>query len=293
MTESSLRLAPPPDTLTVFLISSFTATPINSALTFWGNQLGLPAELSFASYGQVFQELQRHGRGGRPTADAVAVLLRMEDFIPTGRTDRAMSVAHDLTTTLAAAAQRSPGTTFLLAVCPPSSAARNDWQRLQSVDEATQALRHGVYAIANVAYVEPDDVIGRYRVSQIEDPYADSLGNIPYTPQYFAALGTALMRRLHRALTAEPKVLVVDGDNTLWDGILGGMGRLVSGSDSLARSYRTFCLSNDELGGFSAYAARMTSPTWRKLSPQFQVCVSSLMILYTSAPTGRRSRQIS
>lgn len=224
MTESSLRLVPPPDTLAIFLISSFTATPVSSVLKFWATQLDLPAELSFAPYGQVFQELQRHGRGARPAAEAVAVLLRMDDFIPTGRHDGAASVADDLTATLAAAAQRSPGTTFLLAVCPPSSAVRNDPRRLQSVDEATQALRHQVSTVANVAYVESDDVIRRYRVSQAEDTYADKLGKIPYTPEYFAALGTALMRRLHRALTAEPKVLVVDGDNTLWDGILGEDG---------------------------------------------------------------------
>lgn len=210
--------------LAISVVSSFTATPIRSALEFWADHLGIAARLSFAPYGQVFQELQKHGHGARPAPESVAVLLRMEDFVLAGGRSRAASVAEELAATISAAGQRSPATTFLLAVCPPSPAVGNDRSRLRLVEDATQVLCQQACTTANVLFVEPSDVLLRYQVSRYEDSYADFLGNIPYTPQYFVALGTTLMRRIYRMLAPEPKVLVVDGDNTLWDGVLGEDG---------------------------------------------------------------------
>jgi FkbH-like protein len=188
------------DRLTIRVLSSFTAMPVGPAITFWADRLGLPVELSFAPYGQAFQELQRHGRADMPGPDAVAVLVRMEDLVPPGRHDEAA------------------------AVCPPSPAAEEDDRRREAVARAAHELRRRVDNVANACDVDPEDVCRRYAVSRVADPYADKLGNIPYTAEFFAALGTAVMRRLHRAMTAEPKVLVVDCDNTLWDGVLGEDG---------------------------------------------------------------------
>ncbi len=246
------RVAPMTETrpgpLAILVVSSFTATPATSALTFWANQLDLPVELSFAPYGQVFQALHRHGRNAPSGPDAVAVLLRMEDFIPAGHQDGAGPIGNELATTLAAAAQRSPGTTFLVAVCPSSPGVGGDPRRLQAVDEATHVLRRQVGTVDNVSYLEPDDVVQRYSVSRPDDTYADRHGNIPYTPEYFAALGTALMRRLYRAMTAGPKVLVIDCDNTLWDGILGEDGPTGVGVGLARQELQEFLLEQRRAG---------------------------------------------
>lgn len=200
--------------------SSFTATPVGHALTFWANLLELPVDLSFAPYGQVFQDLQRHC----PDLDAVAVLLRMEDFVQPGHLAEAGWVGTELAAAVVGAASRAPDTSYVVAVCPPSPAALADGRRRQAIDEAARELRQRVIGVGNVGHIDPNDVLQRYSVPRAEDPYADKLGNVPYTPEYFAALGTALMRHLHRKLTPEPKALVVDGDNTLWDGVLGEDG---------------------------------------------------------------------
>ncbi|MEJ3741709.1 HAD-IIIC family phosphatase [Actinomycetes bacterium KLBMP 9797] len=212
------------DRLAIRVLSSFTATPVGPAITFWADRLGLPVELSFAPYSQVFQELQRHGRTDRPGPDAVAVLVRMEDFVPPGRHDEASAVGAELADAVAGAARRTPGTSFFIAVCPPSPAAEEDDRRREAVAQAAHELRRRVDDVANAGNVDPQDVCRQYAVSRAADHYADKLGNIPYTVEFFAALGTTVMRRLHRAMTAEPKVLVVDCDNTLWDGVLGEDG---------------------------------------------------------------------
>lgn len=224
-TMTDTRALSPRNPLPIFFVSSFTATPVKAAVGFWTRHLGIPAELSFGAYGQVFQELSGRGRGGAPpTAEVVVVLLRMEDFLPKGRHKGAVAVAEALAAALDDAAHRSPAAMFLVAVCPASLALRADPNRLASVDEATRELRDALHAHSQVRWTDPDDVLERYRVGRALDSYADELGHIPYTPDYFAALGTTLVRRLHGLLTVEPKVVVIDGDNTLWDGILGEDG---------------------------------------------------------------------
>ena len=57
-----------------------------------------------------------------------------------------------------------------------------------------------------------------YPVSGYDDPHADELGHVPYTPEFFAALGTMIARKLH-ARTNRYKVIALDCDETLWDGV--------------------------------------------------------------------------
>lgn len=202
------------------VVSSFTATPVGPVLTFWAKLLELPMELTFAPYGQVLQELQRPSAA----ADGVIVLLRMEDFVPRSRAGEPAPVGTELAVAVAGAARRTPGTSYVVAVCPRSPAADEDDRWRRALDREELELRRQLAGVDNVGHLDPAEVLERYAVPRADDSYADRLGGIPYTPEYFAALGTALMRRGYRRLTPEPKVLVVDGDNTLWDGVLAEDG---------------------------------------------------------------------
>jgi FkbH-like protein len=69
-----------------------------------------------------------------------------------------------------------------------------------------------------VQYCEPDP---RYPVADPFDPHAEQLGDVPYTPLFFAALGTVVARRLHARRMKPFKAIALDCDNTLWRGICG------------------------------------------------------------------------
>ncbi|MCU0286863.1 MAG: FkbM family methyltransferase, partial [Acidobacteria bacterium] len=61
--------------------ASFTAEPIYDALCFWRDKLGLTAEILFAPYNQVFQELLNPGSLLSRNASGInIVLIRLEDF---------------------------------------------------------------------------------------------------------------------------------------------------------------------------------------------------------------------
>ncbi len=56
------------------------------------------------------------------------------------------------------------------------------------------------------------------------DPQAARLANLPYRDSALLALGTAIFRRAYARLGPEPKLLAVDCDGTLWQGLCSELG---------------------------------------------------------------------
>jgi FkbH-like protein len=87
----------------------------------------------------------------------------------------------------------------------------------QVLEEETASL-NGVY------WLNLSGLAAEYRVSGIFDSYADELAHVPFTPEFFAAMGTLIARRLFTLRTQPYKVIALDCDNTLWRGICGEDG---------------------------------------------------------------------
>ncbi|RKR92256.1 HAD superfamily phosphatase (TIGR01681 family)/FkbH-like protein [Micromonospora pisi] len=196
--------------LTVRVAASFTAEPLAEVLRFWAGELALPMAIEFAPYGQVFQQLLDPGsplRTGRDGVNVVAVR-------PTDIADPDGFVA-----ALRTADQRAAAP-LVLALCPdPPTAGR-------STTDTERVVRDGLTGGTRLRLrlIGPAELADRYPVAEPHDAYADRLGRVPYTPEFFAALGTALARTVHALVTTRPKVIVVDADNTLWNGIVGEDG---------------------------------------------------------------------
>ncbi|GIH95230.1 HAD-IIIC family phosphatase [Planobispora siamensis] len=206
--------------------ATFTAEPLAGVLRFWLAELGIGGDVDFAPYGQVFPSLLDPG-GVLGRADAVAVLVRAQDLtagsgsgsrsdgVDDGGLDRVDAVAADLAAAVRTSAKAS-GTPHLLMICPPSPEAGSDAHaRLAAVLQEACVGDPGVQVLTSA---EP------YEVEEVHDAFADRIGNVPYTEPYFAALATALARRLHAMIAARPKVIVADCDGTLWDGVVGEDG---------------------------------------------------------------------
>jgi FkbH-like protein len=77
---------------------------------------------------------------------------------------------------------------------------------------------------AETEWVDLGDILAAYGLSHAEDPVADLGANIPLTDAGMAALGTAMARWIDRKVRPPVKLIGVDGDNTLWTGVLGEDG---------------------------------------------------------------------
>ena len=171
-------------------------------------ELGLAAEIRFAAYHQVFQELLDPAGLLAGNADGIdVVLVRFGDW-PAGG-------AAELVDAVRAAAGRMT-VPLVIVLCPgvlcPGGVEFDD------------QVRRGVDGLPSVYVLTAAEIAELYPVSQVHDPEGNRLGRVPYTPLYFVALATALARKIHAILAPQFKAIALDGDDTLWSGICGEDG---------------------------------------------------------------------
>ncbi|MDQ3917565.1 MAG: HAD-IIIC family phosphatase, partial [Acidobacteriota bacterium] len=224
----------------ITVTSSFTAEPVEKTLAFWTRQLEMPHRVEFAPYNQVFQQLlDPNSLLSRNRAGVNVVLVRFEDWQRFGESggegepadparlsaEQVERDVRDLTEALRGAGERAAAP-LLVCVCPPSPAAlaprgRADFfRRMEELLQAGLEEANGVYLVTSAELAEI------YPVADYYDAHADRLGHVPYVPAFFTALGTMIARKAH-ALKGNPyKVIVLDCDDTLWDGVVGEDGAL-------------------------------------------------------------------
>ncbi|HEX3868714.1 MAG TPA: HAD-IIIC family phosphatase, partial [Gemmatimonadaceae bacterium] len=67
-------------------------------------------------------------------------------------------------------------------------------------------------------------ILERYPVRELHDPHSRQAGHVPFTTEGYAAIGTALFRAVFRINAPLVKVIALDCDNTLWQGVCGEDG---------------------------------------------------------------------
>jgi FkbH-like protein len=110
---------------------------------------------------------------------------------------------------VAAVQRRAP---LIVAICPSDEAALE------------ARLASELAAISGVQVITPEGIAGFYPVTDTFDPHAHELGHVPYTGDFFIALGTTIARTIAAQRRAPHKVIVLDCDGTLWKGVCGEDG---------------------------------------------------------------------
>lgn len=73
----------------------------------------------------------------------------------------------------------------------------------------------------NIMFEDITNSERKYLLGSKYDDYSYKIADMPYTEEYFAFLGTILARKINSIISSASKVIIVDCDNTLWDGICG------------------------------------------------------------------------
>jgi FkbH-like protein len=127
--------------------------------------------------------------------------------------------------------------------------------RVRFVARSEESLRSALRDTGAVHLVSAAEVQQLYPVSSYDDPHADELGHVPYTPEFFAALGTLIVRKLH-ARTNRYKVIALDCDETLWDGVCGEDGPLGVRLGAEHQALQAFMLQQRESGMLLALCSK-------------------------------------
>jgi natural product biosynthesis luciferase-like monooxygenase protein/amino acid adenylation domain-containing protein/HAD superfamily phosphatase (TIGR01681 family) len=237
----------------IAVVATFTAEPVEEPLSFWMDQLDMPSEIVFAPYSQVFQQLLD------PTSLLATnnfginvILVRFEDWLRSDTTTQADEMAiersvRDLIMVLHASVERC-AIPHIVCVCPASPNVLADdrrltcFQRMEDLLTAELQAANGLYVITSGALAYTYPVAASY------DPHADELGHVPYTPLFFAALGTIIARTIDALRRSPYKVIALDCDQTLWKGLCGEDRALGVELDAPRRTLQEFLIAQHDAG---------------------------------------------
>ncbi|HEX6292065.1 MAG TPA: amino acid adenylation domain-containing protein [Herpetosiphonaceae bacterium] len=220
--------------------------------------LDLPAQIAFAPYNQVFQQLLDPGSALASNHHGVNLLLiRWEDW---RQFEKGSALADertvDLYTTieqnarqfvhiLKAVAERTSAR-FLVCVCPPTPTTDARYAAL--CDELEAYALAELADAGNVWLLSGAEIQARYPVVNYYDRHSDELGHIPFTPVFFTALGTTIARKIYAFQHPPYKVVVLDCDHTLWKGVCGEDGALGITLDEARLALQRFVVALHDAG---------------------------------------------
>ena len=177
--------------------ASFTVDPVHDVIGFWSGFLRCPIDIRAAPYSQLLQHLLSGDPG-----DATTAYLRWADWLRHwdggDRSAFLTGVLDDLATAVRSFRDRTQAP-LLLVVCPAAPGDRELDALFGRLDDLLVRRIGGIFGV-EVAFAA--EWAPRAQVRDWFDPGADELGHVPYTPEFYAALGTFVVQRLDRVWAA-------------------------------------------------------------------------------------------
>ena len=210
------------------ITSTFTSNPIEDAFVFWSKKFGFKTVVHFSQYDQVFQELlDQNSSLNHPHNDARMVFVKFDDWTRNlSNKEESFIHSHIVTnihslceyTARSASYVKSP---LFLTITRNS---RNSFIKPDKQSEYEQLIRDNLSEHSNIFITTSGEIDEKYPVGDYYDEQRDQLGHIPYKREYFTALATSVFRKVLASKRKPYKVIVLDCDNTLWDGVCGEVG---------------------------------------------------------------------
>ncbi|HTL59970.1 MAG TPA: amino acid adenylation domain-containing protein [Candidatus Limnocylindrales bacterium] len=270
-----------PERQTIAVSATFTAEPLAEPLSYWMKELQMPGGIEFAPYNQVFQQLlDPASLLGTNSRGLNVILLRLEDWATTPSATSNSSpedpaLERNLTefaSGLKAATTRT-STPWLVCVCPPARAVLADPARAAYFTRIETSLLQTLEPMPGVYLLTQRDLAKWYSVPDYDDPGANQLGHVPYTPLFFTALATGIARKFHALGQSPYKVIALDCDHTLWSGVCGEDGPQGVRLDEVRRQLQEFmraqhaagmllclCSKNNERDVLEVFERRLDMP---------------------------------
>jgi FkbH-like protein len=252
----------------VVVTSTFTAQPIAEVFQFWAKELGARLDLCFAPNGQVFQQLlDVEGLPTKNRAGTHIVLIRLSDWleaiqVTSERRSHMKILEEDYIAPLVRAIQASVSKSSLTHIicCAPSNADSQKASSESLYSDCERLIADKLTGLPGVEVITTKDILRLYPVDNYYDQDTDLLGQIPFTPTFFAALGTALVRKLYRLNGPRRKVIAVDCDDTLWNGLCGEGGPAGVSIDVGRRWLQNFLVKQREAGMVLCLCSKNDAP---------------------------------
>jgi amino acid adenylation domain-containing protein/FkbH-like protein len=245
----------------IAIAATFTAEPIEEPLRYWMNELEVAADIEFAPFNQVFQQLlDPAGALAKNARGANVVMARLGDFA--GESDeKADSGAQEFISAVKAASGRM-NVPLVVVLCPDKPQQSGALQAIGGTVAAELDKLGGVYVVT------AGELLETYPVEDFYDARGDELGCVPYTPVFFTALATMIARKIHALQRRPHKVIVLDCDQTLWGGVCGEDGPRGICLDSPRKALQDFMRAQQAAGRLLAVCSKNSEEDVREVFTQ-------------------------
>ncbi len=214
----------------VNICASFVAEPLQEFLEYWNKEFNLNINVKFAPYNQIFQQLLNPESLLNSNRGLNILFIRMEDWLrdKTKMSHKEQVAFLDSTylelTGALIKVNRNTFAPFLIGIVPVYSTNTYSDEVVDQIKRLSQKLEIVIAGLSRMSLFELDKIATLYGVADLYDSKSDEIGHIPFTQEYYAAIGTYLSRKINAFKGHGYKVIALDCDNTLWKGICGEIG---------------------------------------------------------------------
>lgn len=212
------------DNINLAISATFTAEPIENYIKWWGKQVNMNLEVKFTPYNQVFQQLLDKSSLISTNNGINILLVRFEDFIRDENTSaelKCKKIEESFNELIQILYSKKKCVPYFIGVFPLCKELMLDSRVERCIEEINKKWANVTNEIENIYLIDFNELKELYEIEQIYDYLKDKSGHVPFTDEFYAAMGTIIARKI-RALKSKPyKVIVLDCDNTLWNGICG------------------------------------------------------------------------
>lgn len=216
--------------LTVQLCASFVIEPVNEYLDFWSHEMELHLNILPILYNQVFQQLLDPSSSFNKNKQINYLFIRPEDWLrerahlPAKEQQSIIEQTFGELKTAIKVSRSFSNAVFFVGVVSLSPTHGFDPAIVTDINERIKNLKSFLESMPAVYSIDLYQIALLYSVTEIFDGISDRTGHMPFTPEYYAALGTYLSRMSYAWKNPPRKIIALDCDNTLWKGICGEVG---------------------------------------------------------------------
>ncbi|WP_158548414.1 HAD-IIIC family phosphatase [Parvularcula marina] len=187
----------------IALAASYTLGPVLDHLSHLAGELGWPVDIRAVPYGRFAAQLSDAEGSFWAPASRRFILLRPQD------------IEDDEALTVSAVWQAEDGIPLCILIGHDDPAAEN---------ATASRLKEKFHSEAHIDIVPARHVFDGFGIGDPGDELTNRTGHLPYTESGMAALALYMARIIDGALRPPVKLIAVDGDNTIWGGVLGEDG---------------------------------------------------------------------
>ncbi|MFZ5988789.1 MAG: HAD-IIIC family phosphatase [Bacillota bacterium] len=218
------------DNLSLVISATFTSEPIHDHIKWWGNQFDTDIDIQFTSYNQIFMELLEPSSLISTNKGVNLLLVRFEDWIRDSKSDddeaKCEKLQRNFDELTAILAQKQKNIPYFIGIFPVSTHLSLSSRVKEYIEALNTSWAKLLGGMENVYTIDFTGISNLYNIRQVFDQIKDSEGHIPFTDEFYAAMGMMVIRKIHSWRRQDFKVIVLDCDNTLWKGICGEDGAL-------------------------------------------------------------------